>query len=147
MLAIIGGEPLAFRKLINLYDQALKQYGKEPQPIGVHSPGYVGETDEEAREQIWPHYSAMQTRIGRERGWGPMTRAAFEHAAGPSGALFAGSPETVAAKIVNVARGLRLSRFDLKYSLGTLPHENLMKSIELYGTRVAPLVREQLQIS
>jgi probable LLM family oxidoreductase len=146
MLAIIGGEPLAFRKLVNLYEQALKQSGHEPKPVGVHSPGYVGATDEEARQEIWPHYAAMQTRIGRERGWGPMTRAQFEHAAGPSGALFVGAPETVATKIVNVARGLRLSRFDLKYSVGTLPHEKLMKSIELYGKRVAPLVREQLRV-
>ena len=134
----------AFRRLVNLYDQALKQYGKEQQPIGVHSPGYVGESDAEAREQIWPHYAAMHTRIGRERGWGPMTRAQFEHAAGPTGALYVGSPETVAAKIVNAARGLRLSRFDLKYSAGTLAHDKLMRCMELYGSKVMPLVRDML---
>jgi alkanesulfonate monooxygenase SsuD/methylene tetrahydromethanopterin reductase-like flavin-dependent oxidoreductase (luciferase family) len=93
---------------------------------------------------MWPHFAAMQERIGRERGWGPMTRDRFEQDAGPDGALFVGSPETVAAKIARVAQGLGLSRFDLKYSLGTLPHGQLMTSIELYGTKVAPRVRELL---
>ena len=144
VLAIIGGQPLAFRPLVDLYHRALQQFGQPTQPVAVHSPGYVAESDERAREEIWPHYAAMQTRIGRERGWPPMTRAAFEQSAGPDGALFVGSPDTVAAKIVRVVRALGLSRFDLKYSIGTLPHENLMRSIELYGTRVAPLVREQL---
>jgi len=83
-------------------------------------------------------------RIGRERGWRPITREQFEHSAGPNGALFVGSPETVAAKIAKMATELGLSRFDLKYSLGTLPHEQLMNSIRLYGTEVAPLVRAQL---
>jgi alkanesulfonate monooxygenase SsuD/methylene tetrahydromethanopterin reductase-like flavin-dependent oxidoreductase (luciferase family) len=86
----------------------------------------------------------MQNRIGRERGWGPATRARFEKDAGPGGAVFVGSPQTVATKIATVATGLGLSRFDLKYSIGTLPHEKLMTSIELYGTEVAPMVRELL---
>ncbi len=86
----------------------------------------------------------MHERIGRERGWRPITRAQYERLAGPDGALFVGSPETVATKIANVARELGLSRFDLKYSLGTLPHELLLNSIRLYATEVAPLVREQL---
>jgi alkanesulfonate monooxygenase SsuD/methylene tetrahydromethanopterin reductase-like flavin-dependent oxidoreductase (luciferase family) len=93
---------------------------------------------------MWPHYVDMQERIGRERGWGRMSRGQFEAEAGPDGALFVGSPETVATKIVKVARGLGLSRFDLKYSLGTMPHEQLMASIGLYGREVAPAVREQL---
>jgi alkanesulfonate monooxygenase SsuD/methylene tetrahydromethanopterin reductase-like flavin-dependent oxidoreductase (luciferase family) len=83
-------------------------------------------------------------RIGRERGWSPITRDQYERTAGPEGALFVGSPATVAAKIVKVARALDLSRFDLKYSLGTLPHEQLLNSIRLFATEVAPLVREQL---
>jgi probable LLM family oxidoreductase len=144
MLAIIGGSPLAFAPLVELYHRALAQFEKPTQPIGQHSPGYIAETDAQAREEMWPHYAAMQERIGRERGWGPVSRDRFEHDAGPDGALFVGSPETVAAKIVTVAEGLGLSRFDLKYSLGTLAHEKLMTSIELYGTRVAPLVRRQL---
>jgi len=104
----------------------------------------VADTDEQARDEFWPHYAAMHARIGRERGWGPMTRAQFDASAGPDGALFVGSPESVSAKIVTVARALGLARFDLKYSAGGLPHDQLMRTIELYATKVAPLVREQL---
>jgi probable LLM family oxidoreductase len=145
MLAIIGGEPRQFAPMVDLYHRALAQFGIDERPVGAHSPGYVAATDEQAREELWPHYAAMQERIGKERGWGPMTRDQFEHTAGPDGALFVGSPETVATKIVKVATELGLSRFDLKYSNGTLSHEKLMTSIELYGGEVAPLVREQLQ--
>jgi hypothetical protein len=86
----------------------------------------------------------MQARIGRERGWAPINRPQFDRATGPSRALFVGAPDTVAAKIVKVATGLGLSRFDLKYSIGTLPHELLMNSIRLYGSEVVPSVRERL---
>jgi probable LLM family oxidoreductase len=144
LLAIIGGSPLAFAPLVDLYHRALAEFNKPTLPIGEHSPGYIAATDEQAKEEMWPHYAAMQNRIGKERGWGPATRERFEQDASPTGALFVGSPQTVATKIVSVAQGLGLSRFDLKYSLGTLPHENLMKSIELYGTEVAPLVHAQL---
>ena len=142
MLAVIGGSPSSFQPLVGLYHRALASAGHGPQPVGVHSPGYVAATDEQAREEIWPHYAAMMTRIGRERGWPPLTEAQFERAAGPDGALFVGSPSTVAAKIAKVVDGLGLSRFDLKYSIGTLPHEQLLRSIELYGKEVAPMVRE-----
>ena len=144
MLAIIGGEPSRFAPLVDLYHRALSQLGRAEQPVGAHSPGYVAATDAEAREEMFPHYRAMQERIGRERGWPPLTVDRFEHEIGPDGSLFVGSPETVATKIARAARTLGLARFDLKYSLGTLPHERLMKSIELYGTRVAPLVQEML---
>jgi alkanesulfonate monooxygenase SsuD/methylene tetrahydromethanopterin reductase-like flavin-dependent oxidoreductase (luciferase family) len=86
----------------------------------------------------------MHDRIGRERGWPPLSRAQFDAAAGPGGALFVGSPDTVAAKIVRVTQGLGLDRFDLKYSAGTLPHDQMMSTIDLYGAKVLPLVREQL---
>jgi probable LLM family oxidoreductase len=144
MLAIIGGEPLRFAPLVDLYDRALKEFGHSSQPVGAHSPGFVAGTDEEARDIFWPHYRAMHDRIGRERGWPPLTRAQFDAGTGPDGALFVGSPETVAAKIVRVTEGLGLDRFDLKYSAGTLPHDDMMRGIELYGTKVAPLVREEL---
>jgi len=144
MLAIIGGEPARFAPFVSLYKRALKEFGKPALPIGAHSPGYIASTDEQALEEAWPHYARMQNRIGRERGWPPVTRPEYEATAGPDGSLFIGSPETVAAKIVRTARTLELSRFDLKYSLGTLPHELLMKTIELYGTEVAPRVREAL---
>ena len=145
MLAIIGGKPLQFAPYVDLYHRALKQYGHAvTPPIGVHAHGYVASSDAAAIEESWPHYEAMHAQIGRERGWPPMTRAQYEEGAGPDGAYFVGAPETVAAKIVAVARGLGLARFDLKYSIGTLPHEQLMRSIELYGSEVAPLVRAQL---
>ena len=144
MLAIIGGEPLRFAPLVDLYHRALEQLEQPTQPVGEHSPGHIAETDEQAREELWPHYKALVDRIGRERGWPPMDRAQFDDAAGPEGALFVGSPETVATKIAFAAKGLGLSRFDLKYGNGGLSHDKLMKSIELYGTRVIPRVRELL---
>jgi len=146
-LAIIGGQPRRFKPLIDLYHEALRGFGNGERPVAVHSPGHVADTDEQAREELWPHYYAMHARIGRERGWPPMTREQYEATAGPLGALFVGSAETVAQKIVTVARDLGLSRFDMKYSGGALPHDKLMRSIELYGTRVVPLVRETLQRS
>ena len=144
MLAIIGGDPVRFAPFAELYRRALAETGQPELPIGIHSPGHVAETDEQARDQLWPHYSAMHTRIGGERGWPPMTRAQFEAATGPTGALAVGSPETVARKIVRAATGLGASRYDLKYSAGTLPHELMMRSIELYATEVVPRVREEL---
>ena len=144
MLAIIGGNPARFAPWADLYRDRLEHFGKPPQPIGVHSPGHVAETDERAKEELWPHYATLMNRIGRERGWSPIARGQFEQAAGPDGALYVGSPETVAAKIAATCKALGLSRFDLKYSNGTLPHEAIMKSIELYGTKVVPMLRERI---
>jgi alkanesulfonate monooxygenase SsuD/methylene tetrahydromethanopterin reductase-like flavin-dependent oxidoreductase (luciferase family) len=101
----------------------------------------VAITDERAREELWPHYRDMFTRIGAERGWPPVTRDHFDREVGPAGALCVGSPETVAAKIARTVTALGLSRFSMKYSAGTLPHAALMSSVELFGTRVAPKVR------
>lgn len=144
MLAIIGGDPVRFKPFVELYGDALAEYGKPMLPVGMHSPGYVAATDEQAREEYFPHYAAMAARIGRERGWPPLTRARFEEDAGPEGALFVGSPATVTGKIVRAATALGVSRFDLKYSAGTLPHAQLMACLELYGTEVAPAVRAAL---
>jgi probable LLM family oxidoreductase len=144
MLAIIGGEPMRFAPYVELYHRALAEFGQETKPVGVHSHGYVARTDRQALDESWPHYAEAHAKIGRERGWPPMSREQYEAGAGPDGALFVGSPETVAAKIVKVARGLGLTRFDMKYSVGSLPHELLLASIELYGAEVAPLVRAQL---
>ncbi len=110
----------------------------------MHSPGYVAATDEQALDEAWPHYVAMHERIGRDRGWRPITREQHERAAGAGGALLIGSHQTVAAKIVTVAGAPGPSRFDLKHRLGTLPHEQLMNCIRLCGTEFAPLVRAQL---
>ena len=144
-LAIIGGSPLRFQPFVDLYRQALEKVGRPARAIAVHSPGHVAATDEQARHELWPHYETMINRIGGERGWPPATRAQFDREAGPDGALCVGSPGTVAAKIIRTARALGLSRFDLKYSAGTLPHATMMKSIELIGTRVAPQVRDAMQ--
>lgn len=144
MIAIIGGESARFVPFVDLYHRTLAALELPTLPVGVHSPGHLADTDEEAREQLWPHWRAMRDRIGRERGWGPTSRTEFDAAAGPTGSLYVGSPETVAAKIADTARTLGLSRFDLKYSAGTLPHELMMHSIGLYGEQVIPRVRALL---
>lgn len=145
MLAIIGGGPQRFAPYVDLFHRTLTKFGHEVLPVGAHSPGHVAATDEQAREELWPHYAAMMTRIGAERGWPPTSREQFEREAGPGGSLYVGSPETVARKIAATAQALRLSRFDMKYSNGALPHEALMTSIELYGTEVVPRVQEMLR--
>ncbi|HEX5216403.1 MAG TPA: LLM class flavin-dependent oxidoreductase [Vicinamibacterales bacterium] len=143
-LAIIGGSARRFLPFVELYKQSLLRFSKPMQMIAAHSPGHVAATDAQARDDVWPHYQAMMTRIGRERGWPPMAREHFEREAGPDGALYVGSPETVATKIAATVQTLGLDRFDMKYSSGTLPHDKLMTSIELFGTRVARRVRELL---
>jgi probable LLM family oxidoreductase len=143
MLAIIGGEAKRFRPYVDLYHRACEQFGRPAKPIGVHSPGYVAETDEAAREELWPDYKTMRDRIGKERGWPPVDRGEFVREA-DHGSLYVGSPETVARRIAATVEALGVARFQLKYSAGPLPHEKLMKSIELYGTRVMPLVRKLL---
>lgn len=144
MIAIIGGNSVRFRPFVDLYHRVLDESGSPRLPVGVHSPGHLAPTDEEAKEQLYPHLKKMRDRIGAERGWSPMTPGEFEAMAAPGGSLYVGSPETVAAKIAATATALDLSRFDLKYSHGTLPQPAMMRSIELYGTEVIPRVRELL---
>jgi alkanesulfonate monooxygenase SsuD/methylene tetrahydromethanopterin reductase-like flavin-dependent oxidoreductase (luciferase family) len=143
MLAIIGGDPLRFKPYVELYHRAVAQLGTPARPIGVHSPGFVAETDEAAREALWPHYERMFGRIGRERGWPPATKDRFV-AEVAHGALFVGSPETVARKIVRTVKGLGIQRFDLKYATGPMPHDQLMQGLTLYGEQVIPMVRDML---
>jgi probable LLM family oxidoreductase len=143
MLAIIGGDPARFEPYVDLYHRALTELGQPTLPVGVHSPGHIADTDEQAREELWPDFAVMRNRIGAERGWGPTSRAEFDQEA-DFGSLYVGSPETVARKIAATAKTLGLDRFDLKYSAGPLPHEKLMRSIELYGTKVIPMVRDLL---
>jgi len=143
MLAIIGGDPLRFKPFVDLYHRAYGQIGKPAKPVGVHSPGYVAETDEQAREEFFPAFKANRDRIGAERGWPPMSREDFEQEV-VRGSLYLGSPETVARKIATTARGLGIARFQLKYSAGPLEHEKAMQCIRLYGEKVIPLVREML---
>ncbi|GAB3043669.1 LLM class flavin-dependent oxidoreductase [Sediminivirga luteola] len=146
MLAVIGGEPSRFAPFAGLFKRALREFGQPARPVGVHSPGHIAATDAQAREELWPHYYEQMSRIGAERGWPPPSRAQFESEA-DAGALFAGSPETVAARIAQTIRDLDLDRFDLKYETGRMPHSQLMSSIELYGTEVIPRVRELLDES
>ena len=143
MLAIIGGDPARFKPYVDLYHRAFKQLEQTVKPIGVHSPGHVGEIDEKAREEFWPDYKKMHDRIGAERGWPPLARASFDQEVA-QGSLYVGSPETVAKKIAATAKALSLSRFDLKYSAGPLPHDKLMSCIGLYGEKVMPMVRDML---
>jgi probable LLM family oxidoreductase len=144
VLAAIGGSPAQFVPLADLYRRALTELGRDQLPISMHSPGHVAETDELAVEQMFPHQRDAFTRIGRERGWAPYTREGFDAMTGPTGALFVGSPETVARKIAWAVRTLGLSRFQLKYSVGTQPYADRESSIRLYGERVVPRVRELL---
>ena len=144
VIAIIGGPAERFAPFAELYRRALGEMDRDVLPIAVHSPGHIADSDDEAKEQAWPHYRTMHDRIGAERGWGPTNRVQFEAQVGPHGSLYVGSPETVARKIVTTARMLDLSRFDLKYSMGQLPHVHMMRSIELYGTKVIPLVRDMM---
>lgn len=142
-LAIIGGQPARFKPFVDLYERALAEYDRPRLPVAVHSPGFIADTDDDAREMLYPHFKANRDRIGRERGWGPTSRADYDTEVA-HGAVFAGSPETVARKIATTVRALGVDRFDLKYSNGTMPHEHLMHCIELYGTEVIPRVRELL---
>jgi len=143
-LAIIGGQPAQFAPYADLYRRALDQFGHAPQPIAMHSPGFIAATDEEALEILYPYQEAQTNQLGRERGWGPYSREQYLATAAADGALYVGSPETVARKIARNLRILGATRFDLRYSMGLLPHEHLMSSIELYGREVAPRVRELL---
>ena len=142
-LAIIGGDPKRFRPFVDLYHRAFAEFGRPAKEIAVHSPGHVAATDEEAREEYWAGYKGMHDRIGAERGWPPIGRADFEREVA-HGALHVGAPETVARKIAATAKALGIVRFDLKYSAGTLAHDKLMRCIELYGSKVVPLVRDML---
>jgi probable LLM family oxidoreductase len=143
MLAIIGGDPNRFRPYVDLYHRAFAQFGRPVREIGVHSHGYVAETDDKAREELWPDYKTMRDRIGAERGWPPMTRAQFDSEI-EHGSLYVGAPETVARRIATTAKALGLSRFHIKYSAGALSHEKIMRCIELYGRKVIPLTRDML---
>lgn len=138
-LAIIGGDPARFTPMAELYRRALEHYGQAPLPLAIHSPGHIADTDEQAIDEMWPNYEAMFGRIGRERGWPPPTFSRFADEV-HNGAIYAGSPDTVAGKIARTVTVLNAQRFDLKYSNGGLSHGRLMRSIELYATEVKPRV-------
>jgi probable LLM family oxidoreductase len=142
-LAIIGGAPARFAPYVELFHRALAQLQQPELPVAVHSPGYVADSDAEAAEQYWPHYRVMRNRIGAERGWPPTSLDEFKSEVG-SGSLYLGAPETVARKVAATIQALGIQRFELKYSAGTLPHERMMRSIELFAGQVVPQVKDML---
>ncbi|WP_043623797.1 LLM class flavin-dependent oxidoreductase [Ensifer sp. ZNC0028] len=143
-LAIIGGEPRRFAPLFDLYREAARRAGQDPAKlktsINVH--GFIADTTDLAADQFYGPQAEVMNRIGRERGWGPTDRAHFDQARSPSGNLFLGDPETVAEKIVENWKLFRNDRFLLQMAIGPMPHDQIMRGIELYGTKVAPLVRK-----
>jgi probable LLM family oxidoreductase len=146
MVAIIGGHTHRFRSLVDLYWEAGRRAGhpRERLKVGVHSLGYVAETTQEAADDFFPGYARAFTDIGKERGWGPVTRAAFDAQRGPEGALLVGSPDEVTEKILRHSEALGgVSRFTFQMNAASLPHDKLMKAIELLGTRVAPALRKE----
>lgn len=142
-LAIIGGDPARFAPFAKLYHQSMSEFGYKSKSISIHSPGFVAETDEEAIETHWPNHFAMFGRIGRERGWAPMTKDHFLQEV-QFGSLYVGSPETVAKKIAYAVKSVGANRFDFKYANGPQTQSQLMKCLELYGTKVIPIVRDLL---
>ncbi len=145
-VAIIGGEPERFAPLVQLYRDAATRAGHDATqlPVGINSHGFIAETSQQAADIAFPPFADTMSRIGRERGWPPTTRGQFEAQRKLRGALFVGSPEEVVEKILYQYEFFQHDRFMIQFSVGTLPHADLMKSIELYGTKVAPAVRKAL---
>jgi probable LLM family oxidoreductase len=144
MVAIIGGEPHRFRGMVDLYRRAGAEAGYSPDQlrVGVHALGYVAETDEQAAEDFFPGYAKAFTEIGKERGWPPVTRRQFDALAGPTGALIVGSPSTAAEKVRMYDEALGgIARLSFQMSVAGIPHEQMMRSIGLIGTKVMPLLR------
>ena len=143
ILAIIGGTPDRFVPLAELYRQAQAKGGLPRQPLAVNAHGYVADSFDQAKQEFYGPYARAMTTIGRERGWPAMTVQGFEQLAGPGGAMVIGSPEDVAAKIRRMQQLLGIDRFMLHLSVGTLPHAQVLHAIELFGTAVAPLLRDE----
>lgn len=146
VLAIIGGSPLQFAPLVRLYKQAAAHAGHDVSrlPVASHSHGFIAEDTQLAADKFFPSTQASMNVIGRERGWGHYSRASFDAARRPEGALYVGDPETVAEKIINLRKHVGITRFMLHVPLGSMPHADVMRAIELLGTEVAPRVREEV---
>ncbi|MCL1924137.1 MAG: LLM class flavin-dependent oxidoreductase, partial [Defluviitaleaceae bacterium] len=142
-LAIIGGNPLYFAPLVKLYKETLTKNGYKQLPVASHSHGFIWDTDEEADNLFYPSTELVMNRIGRERGWPPYTRHSFEEAKKLEGALYVGNAEYVAEKIIMLNKNVGINRFFLHLPLGTMPHDQVMRAIELLGEKVAPIVREK----
>jgi probable LLM family oxidoreductase len=147
MVAIIGGQPARFRPLIDLYREAGRRAGHAPEKlvVGLHSIGFLGDTTQQAADDFYPGYAHTFTEIGKERGWPPTTRGQFDAVRGSTGALLIGDAETVAKKILYVNEALGgISRITFQMGVSTLPHDKMLRAIEILGTRVAPMVRKEL---
>jgi probable LLM family oxidoreductase len=142
-LAIIGGDPARFQPYTDLYKRAWAQAGHEPKALqlSINSHGFVADEAEDAAALIWPRYQQQMGRIGKERGWGPVGRPQFDFETGPQGAMVLGDPETVAKKIIHEHQLFGFTRYTLMFSVGSVPHEQMLRSIELYATKVVPMVR------
>jgi probable LLM family oxidoreductase len=141
MLAIIGGPPRRFAPYVELYRRAAQDFGTTAHPVGMHSPGFIADTDEEAVEVFYPHYKLQRDRIGALRGWPPLRREEFEQEVA-NGSLYVGAPETVARKMASAIEALDVGRFDMIYTTGAQPASARMRAVELYGSEVIPMVRE-----
>ena len=146
MLAIIGGLPEQFVPFINLYKETTKRNGKDPASLqfGINNHVFVGEDSQKAGDDFYPYYAKMMNRVGKERGWPPLTRAQFDHTRSPKGALMVGSVQQVIDKILYEHELFGNTRFLAQASIGTVPHHMIMKSIELFGSKVAPVIRKEL---
>lgn len=146
VLAIIGGSPLNFRPLVQLYKRAAEKAGHDPSklPVASHSHGFVAETTEIAAEKFYPSTAYALNKIGRERGWAPYTRESYDAARSFNGALYCGDPKYVAEKIIHLRKNVGITRFMLHVPVGSMPHDDVMRAIELYGKEVAPIVREEV---
>lgn len=146
VLAIIGGRPIQFAPLVKLYKRAVEQAGHDltKLPVASHSHGFIAEDTETAAEKFFPSTQQAMNVIGKERGWGPYDRTSFDAARSFEGALYVGDPKTVADKIIYLRKNVGITRFMLHTPVGTMPHEDVMRSIELLGTEVAPRVREEI---
>ncbi|MFJ5771767.1 LLM class flavin-dependent oxidoreductase [Psychrobacillus sp. NPDC093180] len=147
VLAIIGGSPLQFAPLVQLYKNAAEQAGHDVSKLTVasHSHGFVGESTESAADKFFPSTQAAMNVLGRERGWGPYTRATFDNARSLEGALYVGDAQTVAEKIIFLRKNVGITRFMLHVPVGSMPHHEVLKAIELLGKEVAPLVRSEIE--
>ncbi|MDR7127953.1 putative LLM family oxidoreductase [Algoriphagus sp. 4150] len=147
MVAIIGGETERFRPLVDLYREAGRKAGYSPEQlkVGLHSPGYVAETSEQAIADYYPGYAELWTKLGRERGWPPVTRTQFNSLVAPKGVLVVGGPEEVAEKLLRHSKALGgIDRFTFQMDNAGLSHEQLLHSIELIGSKVIPLIKQSV---
>ncbi|MCM3745556.1 LLM class flavin-dependent oxidoreductase [Sporosarcina luteola] len=146
VLAIIGGSPLQFAPIVKLYKRAAQQAGHDVSKLKIasHSHGFVGETTDEAKDKFFPPTAQVMNVLGKERGWGPYTRESFEAASSLEGAMYVGDAETVAEKIIYLRKNVGVERFMLHVPVGSMPHEDVMRAIELLGTEVAPIVRAEI---